>query len=88
LPKYKLKISVFQLEVTTKKKDLFAHLGIEFVLESNKTREPIVSYRIDKTTPLEEKNLNLFAENTSKMFFESLKEFNNKIRSHFQGKNQ
>lgn len=88
LPKYKLKTSIFQLEVINKDKELFAHLRIEFVLENNKTRNPIISYKADKTTPLEEKNLNLFAENTSKMFYESLKEFNNKIRSHFQNIDQ
>lgn len=88
LPKYKLKTSIFQLEVINKDKDLLAHLKIEFVLENNKTRNAIISYKANKSIPLEEKNLNLFAENISKMFYESLKEFNNKIRSHFQGKDQ
>ncbi len=88
LPKYKLKTSIFQIEVINKNKDLAAHLGIEFILEHNKTRKTIISYRTDKTIPLAEKNLNLFAENTSKMFYESLKNFNNKIKSHFQDKDQ
>jgi ABC-type uncharacterized transport system auxiliary subunit len=79
VPDYRLNIFVTQLEVLESKRSFSAHLEVEFRLLRNADSEILVAYQADKTRPMEEKDLNLFAAEISDMLTSELQTFISRI---------
>jgi len=87
VPDYRLNTFVKQLEVIESKKSFSAHLEVEFRLLRNADSEIIVKYQADRTRPLEENDLNLFAAEISNILASELQNFTTRIveqRSDFE----
>jgi ABC-type uncharacterized transport system auxiliary subunit len=80
-PKYKLITNVEQLEVIEEDEKLYMHLNMVFKLINNNSEEILVIHNFDVKKELEEKKINLFAEEMSYLLYEELSKFNSKIIS-------
>ncbi|MFN3554763.1 MAG: ABC-type transport auxiliary lipoprotein family protein [Bacteroidales bacterium] len=78
-PDFKLKTSVYQLEVVRERNDFLAFLSVEFQLISNHDGSVMFSHTAAKNRLLEKRNLNLFAEAINRLFFEELNYFARKV---------
>ncbi len=74
---YIFKTTVHQLEVDHLHEVFEARLMVEFVLLETETATPVIHHRVDRSRPLEENSLNLFAAAVSEMFSEELVAFMN-----------
>jgi len=79
IPDYILETSVNDLEIIEIDKSFSAHVNIEFVLLLNSSDSILVRHQADRTEPLEQKNINVFASEVSNILFEELEVFANLI---------
>jgi len=77
---FKLETTVYQLEVVRENENLSAHLALEFKLFNTPDNTLLLRHKADRLEMLQEKNLNLFAKTISKLFYEELNAFTQKIR--------
>ena len=75
VPDYILETSVNDLEIIEINKSFSAHVNIEFLLIRNNNDSILVRHQADRTEPLEQKNINLFASEVSNILFEELEIF-------------
>jgi ABC-type uncharacterized transport system auxiliary subunit len=79
-PTYDIKTRVYQLEaIQNDKKQLTAHLNIEFILIEHDTHKELIIHRADKQLPLEENSMNLFSKTISNIYFLEMQEFTAQI---------
>lgn len=74
---YILESRVYNLEVVSERKHYHARLSLEFILTDSKSGQPVKNHRADKTVPLEQRDLNLFASAISRIFIEEIDLFLN-----------
>jgi ABC-type uncharacterized transport system auxiliary subunit len=74
-PHYKLKTTIFQMEVFEEDKKFFARLHLELQLIKTDTEQAVLTHVADNRQALEERDLNLFADTISNMFFDELRAF-------------
>ncbi len=79
-PDYNLTVTIHHLEVVKDAKSYIAHLVVEFLLKNTKTEEIALIYKEAKTQPLSKRDLNLFAQAISKMFFDEVRVFSEKAQ--------
>lgn len=79
IPDYIFETSVNDLEIIEIDKSFSAHVNIEFLLLLNSSDSILVRHQADRTEPLEQKNINLFASEVSNILFEELEVFANLI---------
>jgi ABC-type uncharacterized transport system auxiliary subunit len=73
---YILKTNIHRLEVVVTNKDKFnAHLFVEFSLMNTKNEEVVLHYSSDKMVELPKRDLNMFADTISELFFNELQNF-------------
>lgn len=81
-PDYRLKTTIFKLELGTIKKNNFeARLRIRFELIDTKTDTIIISHNSTRNSTLENNDLNLWASAISRMLHEELSNFSEEIRT-------
>ncbi|WP_462316965.1 ABC-type transport auxiliary lipoprotein family protein [Marinilabilia sp.] len=85
-PDYRLKTTIFKLELgTIKKKKFEARLRIRFELIDTKTDTIIASHNVARNSILEKNDLNLWASAISRMLHEELSDFSEQIRTALPG---
>ena len=77
---YRSGTSVNNLELIEKNKSFSAHLNLEFKIIDNLDNQIIISHKADRISILKQKDLNLFADEVSKMIREELKIFAGMIK--------
>jgi ABC-type uncharacterized transport system auxiliary subunit len=75
IPDFRLWTHINSLELIEMNKTFSAHLALEFRLIDNSNNKIIISYKADRKYPLEQKDLNLFAYEISKILQEELSKF-------------
>ena len=81
IPDYHVTTTIRQLELLESKNQFQAHLHIEFSLVSHADGSTLLEHRADRTTPLEKKELNLFATAISDMLVSELRAFEELFRT-------
>lgn len=79
VPEYLFRAHIRQLEVLEDKNQFSAHLHLGFTLLRNDNRQVLLEHEADRTIPLEDKDLNLFAEAISRILQEELQAFRLKL---------
>jgi len=79
IPDYQLLTRIKHLEVRENKNRFSAHLALEITLVGNESREVILAHQADRVTPLDDKDLNLFAGEISRMLGDELRAFRLKL---------
>lgn len=82
IPDYLFSTRIDQLEVLEDRNNFSAHLSLRFTLLKNDSRDLVLSHEADRTVPLEEKDLNLFAAAVSSIILEELRTFQMKLAEH------
>lgn len=72
---YTIETRVNNLELETERRDYRARLNIEFRLIDNNRNRVVKEYRVNRSMPIEERDLNLFAAAVSRIFVEELASF-------------
>jgi len=80
IPEYQVNARVEQLEIIEQEDQFSAHLAMSLRFQDNNNRNTILLHSFDRSEILEEKNINLFAANISRIYLEELNEFSKKIR--------
>jgi ABC-type uncharacterized transport system auxiliary subunit len=80
-PHYKLKTTIFQMEIFEEDKKFYARLHLELQLKKIDTEQVVLTHVADNRQALEERDLNLFADAISNMFFDELQAFSLKTLS-------
>jgi len=70
-----METTVYNLEVISEGRDYYARLSVDYKLLESETRQIIYQHRADRKKKLAGRNLNYFAEETSKIFIEETGEF-------------
>ena len=83
IPDYHFTTNIRQLELIESKNLFMAHLHIEFSIVSNADGSTLLEHQADRSTPLEKKELNLFAAAISDMLVSELRAFEYLFRSQF-----
>ena len=86
VPDYQLQTTIYHLEMVQEKKQLSAHLNLEFSLINNETNEIVLSHTADLYKELEVKSMNLFASTISDLFYSELKAFSEKMKMDLQAR--
>ena len=82
IPDYRFSTTIRQLEVIEQKNKFLAHLHIEFRIIDNSDGKILIEHSADRTEPLAEKDMNLFATAISDILVSELRAFEVKIRNH------
>jgi ABC-type uncharacterized transport system auxiliary subunit len=82
IPDYRFSTIIRQLEVIEQKTQFLAHLHIEFRIIDNSDGKILIEHSADRTEPLAEKDMNLFATAISDILVSELRAFEVKIRNH------
>jgi ABC-type uncharacterized transport system auxiliary subunit len=77
-PDYRLKTVVHQLEIVVRGKKFIAHLHVDFQLIKTETEQVVVEHTADSYELMGSRNVNLFAEVISGLFYDELTIFTNK----------
>lgn len=77
-PDYRLFITVYNLEVLRVGRDFYAHMNLEFRMESS-DGEIIEKHLSDQRRLLEKRDLNLFTKAVNNIFYEELNYFARKV---------
>jgi len=80
VPDYIIDINVHNLEVVESKDEFLAHLRMEMNLVKAENDSVMVSYRVDRSSPLSERDMNLFASEISSLLLEETGKFSSEIR--------
>ena len=80
IPDYIFETSVNDLEIIEINKSFTAHVNIDFRLVDNNSDSILIRHQADRTEPLKQKNINLFAREVSNILFEELEVFAELIR--------
>lgn len=80
-PEFELYTTIYQLEIIEEGKEAKAHLSLEFMLLDKNRNEIIAEHKADRKEILEKKDLNLFSIAISKLFYDELRIFSEKIIS-------
>jgi ABC-type uncharacterized transport system auxiliary subunit len=80
-PDYRLKTTVHQLEVVNSDKEFTAHLHLEFRLVNTENDQVVLEHIANKSQRLTKKDLNLFADAISSMFYDELNNFTEMART-------
>jgi ABC-type uncharacterized transport system auxiliary subunit len=80
IPDYRFSSAVHQLEVIEGKNQFQAHLGLTFRLINNMDGRILIEHRADRSEALAKKEMNLFAEEISRMLVSELAAFEGLIR--------
>jgi ABC-type uncharacterized transport system auxiliary subunit len=83
-PDFQIRSNVYNLEVLDSEDTYYAHLQMDLELLEYDTGKILLSYSFDKTEPLEERTLNLFASQLSGIFQEETEHFIKKIRTYLE----
>jgi len=75
VPDYRVWTYISSLELIEMNKSFSAHLGLEFRLIDNSDDKIIISHTADRTKPLDQKDLNLFAREISSILQQELNIF-------------
>jgi ABC-type uncharacterized transport system auxiliary subunit len=75
IPDYLFVAKVNDIEVIENGKTFSAHLNISFCLVDNSNNNIILRHRADRSHPLKQKEMNLFASEVSKILYEELMTF-------------
>ena len=86
VPDYQLQTTVYHLEMVQEKKQLSAHLDLEFNLIDNQTNEIVLTHKADRTRQLEANSMNLFASAISDLFYTELRAFTEKMKVDLQAR--
>jgi ABC-type uncharacterized transport system auxiliary subunit len=81
IPDYRFSTTIRQLEVIESKTQFQAHLHLEFRIIDNSDDRILVEHRADRTEPLAEKELNLFASTISDILVSELRAFEARVRN-------
>jgi ABC-type uncharacterized transport system auxiliary subunit len=82
IPDYRFSTTIRQLEVIEYKNQFLAHLHLEFRIVDNSDGSILIEHSADRTEPLAEKDMNLFATTISDILVSELRAFEVKIRNH------
>jgi ABC-type uncharacterized transport system auxiliary subunit len=80
VPDYQFQTRIKSLEVLEQKHRFSAHVSLSFTLVSNAGQDVILFHEADRTVPLAEKDLNLFAGVVSRIFVEEFREFSSELK--------
>ncbi|MCF8223344.1 MAG: PqiC family protein [Bacteroidales bacterium] len=80
VPDYIVDINVHNLEVVESKDEFSAHLRLEMNLVKAENDSLMLSYSVNRTSPLREKDMNLFASEISSLLVEETGNFASEIR--------
>ncbi len=80
LPDYQIVTSINHLEVIRDRRDFYARLNVDFKLIGGEEGKVVVEHTADKSRLAEKRNLNLFTDAISSMFFEELHYFAQKAQ--------
>lgn len=80
VPDYIVDINVHNLEVVESKDEFSAHLRLEMNLVKAENDSLMLSYTVNRTSPLREKDMNLFASEISSLLVEETGNFSSEIR--------
>lgn len=83
-PDYRLRTIVHHMEVFEENRQFFARLHIEILLINTDTERTALMHISNRTEELEQRDLNMFAEAISNMFFDELELFSQKAISQLQ----
>ncbi len=72
---YTMVTSINILELVEIQKSFTAHINLEFKIFDNSDNQVIISQKADRTRALQQKDINLFAEQVSNLIFEELNKF-------------
>ncbi len=78
-PDYSLQTHIKHLELIEEKKQLAAHLHIEFILFKNGSGQQVVSHQADRYVPLKKRNINLFAAEISSILMQEVRTLSERI---------
>ncbi|MFP4555450.1 MAG: ABC-type transport auxiliary lipoprotein family protein [Bacteroidales bacterium] len=78
---YSVEFYVNRLEVVKNGKQYSAYLHMEITLREGATSKEVFKHVTDRSEPMEERNLNLFASAVSRMLFEEIKQFSQKVEA-------
>ena len=81
IPDFHFTTNIRQLEVIENKNQFMAHLQIKFSLVRNSNDSTLIEHRADRTEPLNNKDLNLFAATISDMLVSELMTFEDLFRT-------
>ena len=84
IPDYQITSNVFKLEVQDEEDILSIKFEMRLELIDHKSGESVLIHRFDRTKPLESRDLNLFAAETSIIFQDEVNVFISKMRSYFK----
>lgn len=84
IPEYRIQIEIHRLEAIQDEEELSAHLVATFSLIENPNNRTLVSHICDKSIPLEQSSLNLFAAAISDQYYTELQRFADKIESYLE----
>lgn len=74
-PHYKLRTNIHQMEIFEEDKMFYARLHLELQLIKTDTEQVILTHVADNRQALDERDMNLFADAISNMFFDELQAF-------------
>ena len=75
IPDFRFQTYINSLELIENKRSLSAHLALEFRLIDNSTNKVILTHKASRTTPLKQNDLNIFAQEVSKIILQELNIF-------------
>jgi ABC-type uncharacterized transport system auxiliary subunit len=79
IPDFRFRTYINNLELIETGKSFSAHLSLEFKLIDNSDNKTLVSYKADRVNPLEQKDLNMFANEISTILLQELNKFTSMI---------
>jgi cholesterol transport system auxiliary component len=86
-PRYQLSAYINQLEAVEGDDSLMAHISLKLELFDRIKKQVVVVHTFDKTRPLDEWDMNMFALKMSEILKRDLERFSNKIRIYLVNEN-
>jgi ABC-type uncharacterized transport system auxiliary subunit len=78
-PEYRFETTVYQLEVVQDRGRYYARIHLNYILRETSTSRILTEHTADLRLELPKRNLNLFADEISLIFYDELKVFTEKI---------
>lgn len=80
IPDYRLETSINDLEIVEIDKSFSAHVNLDFSLILYSNDSILVRHQVDRSEPLQRKDMNLFAREVSNILYEELEVFTDLIK--------
>jgi ABC-type uncharacterized transport system auxiliary subunit len=87
VPDFQISSNIFKLEVKDITDTFQVHLDMRFELIDYVNGKAVLTHQFERSTALEDRDLNLFASEISRIFYEETEQFVNKMSSYLKNRN-